>query len=138
MVVRIMNDNTDDNPSLSTEQTPTDDGADLDRIRPSTVLDLYLDERKSDLADSTRRSHRYVIERFVDWCEENDVPTVADLDGRDLQEFRVSRALAPAPDRSCYSSIFGILPVNGFIWNGSQVDWRLSNSSGVQVSGRVS
>jgi len=64
---------------------------DLDRINPSTVLDLYLNERQSDLAERTRRSHRYVIERFVDWCESNDVPTVAGLDGRDLHEFRMER-----------------------------------------------
>ncbi|WP_418771150.1 tyrosine-type recombinase/integrase [Halorientalis halophila] len=65
--------------------------SDLDRIQPSTVLDLYLSERETDLAEKTRRSHRYVIERFVDWCGENDVDAVADLRGRDLHEFRMDR-----------------------------------------------
>lgn len=64
---------------------------DLDRIRPRTVLDLYLAEREDDLAERTRRSHRYVIERFIEWCERNDVTAVADLDGRDLHEFRMDR-----------------------------------------------
>lgn len=63
----------------------------LDRINPSTVLDLYLAERESDLADSTRRSHRYDIERLVEWCETNGVSAVADLDARELQEFRMDR-----------------------------------------------
>lgn len=65
--------------------------SDLDRIDPGTVLDLYLTDRETDLAESTRQSHRYVIERFVEWCDENDVTTVANLDGRDLHEFRMDR-----------------------------------------------
>lgn len=75
------------NMNAATDATDTD----LDRIQPSTVLDLYLAERESDLAESTRRSHRYVIERFVEWCHENDVTAVADLDGRALHEFRIDR-----------------------------------------------
>lgn len=61
------------------EETTAD--TDLDRIAPSTVLDLYLTERETDLADSTRRSHRYTIERLVEWCEDNDISTVADRVG---------------------------------------------------------
>jgi site-specific recombinase XerD len=63
----------------------------LDRIAPETVLDLYLSERETDLADSTRRAHRYTIERLVEWCEANDIAAVADLDGRALHEFRMDR-----------------------------------------------
>jgi len=63
----------------------------LDRVHPATVLDLYLAERETDLAERTRRSQRYVLERFVAWCDERDVTAVADLDGRDLHEFRLDR-----------------------------------------------
>lgn len=76
---------------VTTMDANTDATTDLDRIQPSTVLDLYLAERESDLADRTRRSHRYVIERFVECCDANDVTVVAELDGRDLHEFRIDR-----------------------------------------------
>jgi len=78
MVVTKMTTNTD----LTTE---------LDPLEPTEVLDLYLAERESDLADNTRRSHRYVIEQFVAWCDDNEILTVAELDGRDLHDFRMDR-----------------------------------------------
>lgn len=74
-----------------TTMDDTDSDSDLDRINPETVLDLYLAERESDLAETTRRSHRYVIERLVEWCEKNDVTAVAELDGRDIHDFRLDR-----------------------------------------------
>ena len=72
-------------------RTANDSSHSLDRLEPETVLDLYLDERKTDLAERTRRSHRYVIETFVEWCSKNDVTALADIDGRDLHEYRISR-----------------------------------------------
>jgi len=73
--------------------TAQHDGTDdLDRIAPSNLLDLYLSERESDLAWKTRRSHRYAIEKFVEWCEDHEVTAIADLDGRDLHEFRSYRS----------------------------------------------
>ncbi|WP_135663735.1 tyrosine-type recombinase/integrase [Halorhabdus rudnickae] len=64
---------------------------DLDRIDPHSVLELYLSERETDLADRTRRSHRYVLERFLVWCDDNNVTATADLDGRDIHDFRKER-----------------------------------------------
>lgn len=63
----------------------------LDRIAPQTVLDLYLSEREGELAENTLQSHRYVIEQFVQWCSENGIDTVADLTGRQLHDFRMTR-----------------------------------------------
>ena len=74
LVVRNMNDTTQ-----------------LDQIAPETVLKLYISEREPELAANTLQSHRYVIERFVEWCDTNDIDTVADLTGRDLHEFRIAR-----------------------------------------------
>lgn len=68
-----------------------DDTDDADPIEPSTVLDLYLQDRETDLADSTRRSHRYTLERFVEWFEANDLTDMRSLDGRGLHEFRLDR-----------------------------------------------
>jgi len=55
------------------------------------MLDLYLADREEELAWRTLRSQRYVIERFVEWCEDNDIIAVADLNGRDLHDFRMER-----------------------------------------------
>jgi site-specific recombinase XerD len=90
------------------DDTAQHDGTDdLDRIAPSNLLDLYLSERESDLAWKTRRSHRYAIEKFVAWCDENGIQTVADLDGRDLHEFRSYRRddLTPESLRSQLGAI---------------------------------
>lgn len=93
LAVTIMDANTD-NPRTESppfEGAQTRPATDLDRLSPRAVLDLYLAEREDDLAAKTRRSHRYAIDRFIEWCEENNISTVADIDGRDLHEFRMDR-----------------------------------------------
>lgn len=68
-----------------------DEATDIDRIDPETLLKLYLSEREPELADSTLRSHRYDIQHFLQWCNENGIDAVADLTGRHLHEFRMER-----------------------------------------------
>jgi site-specific recombinase XerD len=77
------------------DNDPSDNGIDadntLDCLAPQRVLDLYLEERETDLADSTRRSHRYTIETFVEYCANNDITVLSDVDGRDLHDYRIER-----------------------------------------------
>lgn len=47
--------------------------------------ELYL-ENRTDLSTSSKQNHGYRIERFVEWCEENDVDNLNNLTGRSLHE----------------------------------------------------
>jgi len=69
----------------------TEHNENLDQIAPQTVLDLYLAERRDELAKNTLRSHKYVLNHFVGWCEQNEIQSVATLDGRQLHEYRIER-----------------------------------------------
>lgn len=58
---------------MDESSTDHDPSSNLDSIAQSTDLDLYLTGRESDLMVRTRRSDRYVVERFVEWCANNDI-----------------------------------------------------------------
>jgi len=52
------------------------------------AIELYCESRR-DLAETTRRSHRYRLAHLRRWAEQHDtVETTADLDGRRLYEYR--------------------------------------------------
>jgi site-specific recombinase XerD len=62
---------------------------DLTPIDPRTALETYLEHRANeDLAKQTIRSHRYRLNHFVRWCEENDIDNLNPLGPRELQDYR--------------------------------------------------
>lgn len=63
----------------------------IDPIDPRTVLQMYLQSRQSELADSSLEAHRRRLNLFCQWCEEEGIDSLAELDPRDLHEFRVWR-----------------------------------------------
>mgnify|MGYP000194574002 FL=1 len=63
----------------------------IEPITPRRAKELYLEDR-TDLSDTSKQNHGYRVERFVEWCEENDLDNLNDLTGRDLHEFKVWRA----------------------------------------------
>ncbi|MFB6109042.1 MAG: tyrosine-type recombinase/integrase [Haloplanus sp.] len=63
----------------------------LEPITPRRAKELYVEER-TDLSASSKQNHGYRVERFVEWCEENDLDNLNDLTGRNLHEFKVWRA----------------------------------------------
>jgi len=64
---------------------------DLQPMAPEAGVDLYLDHRREEVRDKTLQSHRYRLEQFVKWCEEEGHTNLNDLTGRDLHAFRVWR-----------------------------------------------
>lgn len=63
----------------------------LDPLDPATARQMYLDERRNDLADATIQSHGYRLTQFVDWCNRDGIDNLNDLSGRDIHRFRVER-----------------------------------------------
>ena len=45
----------------------------LEPIAPDEAVRLYLCDRQNELADATIDSYRYKLDKFVEWCEAEDV-----------------------------------------------------------------
>lgn len=63
----------------------------LQSLAPDAALKLYLDQRRGEVSEHTLRSHRYRLEQFVDWCEDEGIVNMNDLRGRQIHEYRVHR-----------------------------------------------
>lgn len=70
----------------SHELKRSDDSASL---TPLEVKGMYLDHRASELTEASIRTNRYQLNTFVEWCNENDVTDLRELDGRQLHQYRV-------------------------------------------------
>jgi site-specific recombinase XerD len=51
----------------------------------------YLRERAPELSDSTIRNHRYAIESFAEFCEQEGVNRISDIDAFLISDFRLDR-----------------------------------------------
>ena len=67
----------------------TTDKDDLEPIEPETAAELFLEHKATDCAESTVRNHRYRMNHFLEWCDEEDVDNLNDLSGRDIQRYRL-------------------------------------------------
>lgn len=64
---------------------------DLEPISPAEAMEMYMEGRRDELAESTLQGHRYRLEAFVQWCEEEGIDDLRDLGGRELYAYRVWR-----------------------------------------------
>ena len=64
---------------------------DLQPISPEKALQRYLQHRKNEMSKQSLQSHRYRIEPFVRYCEQEEIESMSDLTGRDLQDYRYWR-----------------------------------------------
>lgn len=64
---------------------------DLDPLAPREAMQMYLDERRHELAEATLQSHRYRLKQFVQWCEQDGIDNLNEFSGRDFHRFRVKR-----------------------------------------------
>lgn len=64
---------------------------DLEPIEPAEAVEMYLAEKRPELADATLRSHRSRLGHFIQWCEEEGVTNINSLTGRDLHRYRLWR-----------------------------------------------
>ncbi|SDM50795.1 Site-specific recombinase XerD [Halogranum gelatinilyticum] len=64
---------------------------DLEPLKPREAVKMYLDSRRNEVSDQTLQSHDYRLQKFVEWCQDNEITNMNDLGGRDLHFFRVHR-----------------------------------------------
>ncbi|MFP9062236.1 tyrosine-type recombinase/integrase [Natrialbaceae archaeon A-chndr2] len=63
----------------------------LEPIDPETALELYLDEKRTEVAVATLRSHRSRLGHLVRWCDKREITNLNELTGRKLHEYRLWR-----------------------------------------------
>jgi len=65
--------------------------ADLEPLSPEDGVSLYLQHREGEVSEQTLSSHRYRLDAFAEWCEEQEIHNLNDLTGRILHSYRVHR-----------------------------------------------
>ncbi|AXR81784.1 tyrosine-type recombinase/integrase [Natrarchaeobaculum sulfurireducens] len=60
----------------------------LEPITPQDAQAMYLHSR-TDIADSTQYAHEKRTDRFIDWCDKNEIKNINDLRGRDIHQYRI-------------------------------------------------
>ncbi|WP_430639363.1 tyrosine-type recombinase/integrase [Haloferax volcanii] len=63
----------------------------LEPIEPETALELYLADKENELAEASLKAHRYRLNHFVRWCNEQDLANLNELTGRRLHRYRLWR-----------------------------------------------
>lgn len=64
---------------------------DLEPIDPRTAKEMYLDDRRHEVAEATLQAHDYRLKQFVQWCEQEEIRDLNEFSGRDIHRFRVKR-----------------------------------------------
>lgn len=63
----------------------------LEPIEPDTAVQMYLDDRRHNIADATLQAHHYRLKQFTEWCRDEGITNLNHLSGKDLHNFRVKR-----------------------------------------------
>lgn len=66
--------------------------SELIEIGPSEAKEMYLEQRKQEVSESTIQAHHYRLKHFVRWCEQvEEITNLNEITGRDLQRYKLWR-----------------------------------------------
>ncbi|MEA5408591.1 site-specific integrase [Haloarculaceae archaeon H-GB2-1] len=60
-------------------------------LSPAEAVERWLDKRSIELRDQTVETHQYRLKLFADWCEENEIETMDQLTGWDVDTYETDR-----------------------------------------------
>jgi site-specific recombinase XerD len=64
----------------------------LEPIEAAEAKEMYLEQRKQEVSESTIQAHHYRLKHFVRWCEQVEkLDNLNSLTGRDLQRYKMWR-----------------------------------------------
>jgi len=63
----------------------------LEPLSPGEAKEMFLAERRGQVAERTVQADDYRLRHFITWMEENGIENTNDLDGRTLHKFRLWR-----------------------------------------------
>jgi len=61
------------------------------KITPERAVERYLKERKADVSESTYYNHSSLLNQFIEWCEDEGIEYVNDLDSFHISDFKIHR-----------------------------------------------
>jgi len=61
-------------------------------LTPEDAVEAYLNERESELSDSSLQNQRYRLDRFLEWCDEVGLDDMNDMTGRKAFEYKQWRS----------------------------------------------
>jgi len=60
-------------------------------LTPEEAIERYLDKRRTDATDHTVQTYHYRLKQFRQWCEEQEIESMQDLDGWLIEQFEAAR-----------------------------------------------
>jgi len=76
----------------------------LEPIEPQTAVELFLTDREAEVRPATLKGHRSRLNKFIKWCEKEEIYNLNGLIGRQLHRFRIWRRndgnLAPPSEKT--------------------------------------
>jgi integrase len=61
---------------------------DLEPLNPKEAVEMYIQERRSELSEKSLHNHKYRLNSFLKWCQEEELENLNALTGRDLHRYR--------------------------------------------------
>lgn len=80
-------------PTQIMDETGPDRAGSLEPLTPRKAVEMYLDERQTELRQNTIDAHYYRLKQFCDWCDRVGIDNLNDLSGRDLHRYKVYRSI---------------------------------------------
>lgn len=63
----------------------------LEPIAPAEAKEMFLAQRRDEVAEATLQGYHYRLKPFVQWCDQESIMNLNDLTARSLHEYRLWR-----------------------------------------------
>jgi site-specific recombinase XerD len=60
-------------------------------LSPAKAVEMYIDKRRADATDHTLQTYQYRLRQFVEWCEDEEIDSMTDIDGWTIEQFEAAR-----------------------------------------------